>query len=46
MLQDYKSTYNDIRDWLRREREGKHPEKSKINWDDVVLKLIYLNPKK
>ena len=42
MLQDYKSTYNDIRDWLRREREGKHPEKSKINWDDVVFEVDLL----
>lgn len=25
-IQDYKSTYNDIRDWLRREKEGKGKE--------------------
>lgn len=25
-FQDYRSAYNDIRDWLRREREGKQPE--------------------
>ena len=31
MIQDYKSTYNDIRDWLRREKEGKQSEKSKLN---------------
>ena len=42
MLQDYKSTYNDIRDWLRREKEGKQPEKSKINWDDVVFEVDLL----
>lgn len=37
-VQDYKSTYNDIRDWLRREQKGSAAEKSKIDWDDVVLK--------
>lgn len=26
IIQDYKSTYNDIRDWLRHEREGKKTE--------------------
>lgn len=42
MIQDYKSIYNDIRDWLRREKEGKQPEKSKINWDDVVFEIDLL----
>ena len=42
MIQDYKSTYNDIRDWLRREKEGKHSEKSKLNWDDVVFEIDLL----
>lgn len=42
MLQDYKSTYNDIRDWLRREKEGKQSEKSKINWDDVIFEIDLL----
>ena len=42
MIQDYKSTYNDIRDWLRREKEGKQPENSKINWDDVVFEVDLL----
>lgn len=42
MIQDYKSTYNDIRDWLRREKEGKQPEKSKIDWDDVVFEIDLL----
>lgn len=41
-IQDYKSTYNDIRDWLRIEREGDKPEKSKINWDDVVFEIDLL----
>lgn len=42
IIQDYKSTYNDIRDWLRREREGKKPEKSRIDWDDVIFEIDLL----
>lgn len=41
-VQDYRSTYNDIRDWLRRERDGKESEKSKIDWDDVVFEVDLL----
>ena len=42
IIQDYKSTYNDIRDWLRREKEGKKPEKSRIDWDDVIFEVDLL----
>lgn len=41
-VQDYKSTYNDIRDWLRRERESTAAEKSKVDWDDVVFEIDLL----
>lgn len=41
-IQDYRSTYNDIRDWFREEREGKAPEKFKINWNDVVFEVDLL----
>jgi len=41
-IQDYRSTYNDIRDWLRRERFGKESEESKIDWDDVVFEVDLL----
>ena len=41
-IQDYKSTYNDIRDWLRREREGRQTEVSKIDWSDVVFEIDLL----
>ena len=41
-VQDYKSTYNDIRDWLRREKESAATEKSKIDWDDVVFEIDLL----
>ena len=38
-VQDYRSSYNDIREWLRRERTGKEAEESKIDWDDVVFEV-------
>lgn len=41
-IQDYRSTYNDIRDWLRREKNGKEVEESKIDWDDVVFEIDLL----
>ena len=42
VLQDYRSTYNDIRDWLRQEKNGDQSEKSKIDWDDVVFEVDLL----
>ena len=41
-IQDYKSTYNDIRDWLRRDKFGKEAEESTIDWDDVVFEVDLL----
>ena len=41
-VQDYRSTYNDIREWLRRQKDGKDPEDSKIDWDDVVFEVDLL----
>ncbi|MDE7166799.1 MAG: type I restriction endonuclease subunit R [Bacteroidaceae bacterium] len=41
-VQDYKSTYNDIRDWLRRAKESVATEKSNIDWDDVVFEIDLL----
>lgn len=41
-IQDYRSTYNDIRDWLRREKNGNDAEESKIDWDDVVFEIDLL----
>lgn len=41
-VQDYRSTYNDIRDWLRKEKSGKETEESKIDWDDVVFEVDLL----
>ncbi len=41
-IQDYRSTYNDIRDWLRREKSATDKEKSTIDWDDVVFEVDLL----
>ena len=41
-VQDYRSTYNDVRDWLRREKTGIEKEKSPIDWDDVVFEVDLL----
>jgi len=41
-LQDYRSTYNDIRDWLRREKAGEEQEASSLDWDDVVFEVELL----
>ncbi|MCW2312900.1 HsdR family type I site-specific deoxyribonuclease [Rhodoferax antarcticus] len=41
-IQDYRSTYNDVRDWLRREKSGAEKDKSTIDWDDVVFEVDLL----
>jgi type I restriction enzyme R subunit len=41
-IQDYRSTYNDVRDWLRREQSSNEKEKSTIDWDDVVFEVDLL----
>nr|WP_269802444.1 type I restriction endonuclease subunit R [Marinobacter sp. G11] len=41
-IQDYRSTYNDIRDWLRREKAGNDNNQSSIEWDDVVFEVDLL----
>ncbi|HDR9092984.1 TPA: type I restriction endonuclease subunit R [Burkholderia vietnamiensis] len=41
-IQDYRSTYNDVRDWLRREKASGEKEKSIIDWDDVVFEVDLL----
>lgn len=42
MIQDYRSTYNDIREWLRREKAEKDKEDSTIDWDDIVFEVDLL----
>lgn len=41
-VQDYRSTYNDIRDWQRRQKSADEKEKSTIDWDDVVFEVDLL----
>ena len=42
VIQDYRSTYNDIRDWLRKEKAGKDKDESTIDWDDIVFEVDLL----
>lgn len=41
-VQDYRSSYNDIRDWQRREKSAEEKDKSTIDWDDVVFEVDLL----
>ena len=43
-VQDYRSTYNDVRDWIRKEREGGGGDvtPSTIDWNDVVFEVDLL----
>jgi type I restriction enzyme R subunit len=38
-IQDYRSTYNDIRDGLRRDKAAQVKEESTIDWSDVVFEV-------
>ncbi|HHG8628048.1 TPA: HsdR family type I site-specific deoxyribonuclease [Raoultella ornithinolytica] len=41
-IQDYRSAYNDIRDWQRREKLANDKDKSTTDWDDVVFEIDLL----
>jgi type I restriction enzyme R subunit len=41
-IQDYRSTYNDIRDWLRGQKAANENEESIIDWNDVVFEVDLL----
>ncbi len=41
-IQDYRSTYNDIRDWLRRQKAAEGKGASSLDWDDVVFEVDLL----
>jgi type I restriction enzyme R subunit len=41
-IQDYRSTYNDVRDWLRRQRTSDEKEKTSLDWDDVIFEVDLL----
>ncbi|HIP54478.1 MAG TPA: type I restriction endonuclease subunit R, partial [Sulfurimonas autotrophica] len=42
VIQDYKSTYNDIREWIRREKAQGNKENSAVDWNDVVFEIDLL----
>jgi type I restriction enzyme R subunit len=39
-IQDYRSTYNDVRDWLRHQKQA--DQQSSIDWNDVVFEVDLL----
>lgn len=41
-IQDYRSTYNDVRDWLRRQKSAEEQDTSTLDWDDVVFEVDLL----
>ena len=41
-VQDYRSTYNDIRDWIRREKAADQKDQSTLEWEDVVFEVDLL----
>ena len=41
-IQDYRSSYNDIRDWIRREKSGNEKNSSNLDWDEVVFEVDLL----
>ena len=40
--QDYRSTYNDIRDWIRHGRKPKEQEESQLDWDQITFEVDLL----
>jgi len=42
LIQDYKSTYNDIREWSRRDKNAQDKEESTIDWNDIVFEVDLL----
>lgn len=41
-VQDYRSTYNDIKDWYDRERVNKTVDKSTVDWDSITFEVELL----
>lgn len=42
IIQDYKSTYNDIREWIRNQKTSNEKESSTIDWNDIVFEIDLL----
>jgi type I restriction enzyme R subunit len=41
-VQDYRSTYNDIRDWQRRQKAAEATDATTLDWDDVEFEVDLL----
>ncbi|MBK4109704.1 type I restriction endonuclease subunit R [Lactococcus petauri] len=41
-IQDYRSTYNDIREWYTNERRNQKQEESTVDWDTVTFEVELL----
>ena len=41
-IQDYRSAYNDIRDWYTNERRNQQDSQSTVDWDSVVFEVELL----
>jgi type I restriction enzyme R subunit len=41
-MQDYKSTYNDIREWLHKEKSSNEVEGLQVDWSDVTFEVELL----
>lgn len=41
-IQDYRSTYHDIKDWYSNERQNQQDSQSNVNWDSVVFEVELL----
>lgn len=41
-IQDYRSTYNDIRDWILKQKTASDKADSTIDWDDIVFEVDLL----
>lgn len=41
-IQDYRSTYNDVKDWYNNERRNQNNNQSNVDWDSVVFEVELL----
>lgn len=41
-IQDYRSTYNDIKSWYENERSNQEDSESKVDWDSIVFEVELL----
>ena len=41
-IQDYRSVYNDTRDWLHRQKAGDEEDSTTLDWNDVVFEVDLL----